>query len=262
MPTISVKNIKAVLVVLAIIVIAGYSCYKIRDTWFSERNDKTADSLLLLDKQSGSTAASNGAAFEKPEKQGQILATLDVKTQKIVAEKHARYDPFLHQRGLTPAQKDRFVALMMEKDQARADLQASVKKLGLAGSDPTVEAMRTELYQPIEDQLKELLGPVGYAAYQQYEGISYFVSYVNPSYFSALNAPLSDDQIMQLANIISPNDHPVRQHISDIGLTTTVNWDAVLEEAAPILNSEQMAVLQQQVRIRTKIANQQNRSVP
>jgi len=174
-------------------------------------------------------------------------AEKNAEMQRREAALHRRYDAFFRQRGLTTAQTNRFIELMMEQQDARSDLQAAVRNAGIAGDNPVVEDERSQLYQPATQGLHDLLGDDGYAAYAAYEKASYyqqaFVQPIMPG-FSAAGAALTDAQTEQMVRIVAANDHPVRLSPSDVGSESRIDWDSVLAEAAGILTPPQRAVLQ------------------
>ena len=167
--------------------------------------------------------------------------------QQKKAERHRRYDPFLlQQRGLTSAQADRFVELMIQQADARQDLQASVQEVGMSGDGFGVEALRSKLYEPILKELRELLGEDGYAAYLDYEKTSFyrigFVDRMIPMFTSA-NVPLSAEQAEQITHVVAANDHPQRLKPTDIGSESRIDWDAVAVQASTMLTPAQTAVV-------------------
>jgi hypothetical protein len=174
-----------------------------------------------------------------------IAASAAVQQRK--AELHRRYDPFFRQRGLTPAQADRFVELMIEQADARQDLQAAVQAVGMDGNNPGVEALRSKLYEPITQELRTLLGDDGYAAYHDYEKTSYYrAAFVNrmSTMFSSANAPLSAEQTEQLARIVAANDHPQKLKPTDTGSESRIDWDSVVVQANATLTPAQMTAIQ------------------
>ncbi len=106
--------------------------------------------------------------------------------------KHVRYDPLLRQLSLTPAESDGFIELLIEQEDARADLQIAVRDQNLPGNSPEVEKLRNDLYAPIVQRMRDLLGAGGYDAYIAYEKTSFYRQvYVSPmvDYFTAAAAP-------------------------------------------------------------------------
>ena len=164
------------------------------------------------------------------------------------AQMHRRYDPFLlQQRGLSPAQADRFVELEILQEQARQDLQASVEQAGLSGDANGVEALRSKLYAPISKEMREILGTDGYAAYHDFEKMSYYRdAYVEPmlAWLQSANASLSPDQVETLVRVVAANDHPRRLKPTDIGSESQVDWDSVVAQASATLTPAQMTVVQ------------------
>jgi len=66
-------------------------------------------------------SAPSAASIKQPPSAAESAAV-----QARKAEKHRRYDRFMEEGGLTPAQADRFVELLIEQDDVRGDLQAAI----------------------------------------------------------------------------------------------------------------------------------------
>jgi RNA polymerase sigma factor (sigma-70 family) len=166
------------------------------------------------------------------------------------AKLHRRYDPFLQRYGLTLAQMDRFVELKIAILEAQEDLQAGVRQASLQGGADGVEKLRAKLTGPMWGEIRQLLGEEGYRAYPSYEISSgYRICYVDPllAEFAAANAPLSSPQADQLVEIFASNRRSLRANPSDISTRSTMNWDAVVIQANPILTPAQRAVLRETV---------------
>lgn len=160
--------------------------------------------------------------------------------------KHTRYDPLLRLLGLTPAESDRFIELLMEQEDARADLQVAARDQNLPGNSPQVEELRNALYAPIVQQLRDLLGTEGYDAYIAYEKTSFYRQvYTSPLVvdFNAAAVPLSDFQFTQLTDVIAANDRPYQAAPTDVGKESSVDWTAVLAQSAAFLTPAQLAVI-------------------
>jgi hypothetical protein len=157
---------------------------------------------------------------------------------------HRRYDAFLEQRGLSPAQADRFVELQLQQADIRQDLQDSIREEGLIGGTRGVEALRSKLYQPIQQELRQLLGEDGLVAFRDYERTSYyregFVAQITPMF--ALD-PLSPQQTEQLVRLVAANDHPQRLKPTDLGTESLIDWNSVTLQASNTLSPAQIAVL-------------------
>jgi hypothetical protein len=206
---------------------------------------------VSADNPNGALQPRGGRAPDGPKPSASTTANLQEKAQL-----HRRYDPFLLQQcGLTPAQADRFVELKIQQAEARHDLQASVEDVGLRGDTSGVETLRSKLYAPIEHDLRELLGGVGYAAYGEYESTSYYrEAFITPltPFFSAASVPLSADQANHLVRIISSNDHPTKLKPTDIGTESRIDWESVQVETGGLLTPAQIAVLKTYVNRQSK----------
>jgi RNA polymerase sigma factor (sigma-70 family) len=158
---------------------------------------------------------------------------------------HQRYDPFLKQRGFTPADMDRWVELMMEKDNVRDDLQAAMREHGVAGGSDEVEALRSKLTDPLWDEMKAMLGREGFAAFNDYEQMSAYRGYLDPlsPRLSAANATLSDQQADQLIRTIIANNHPQRMSPTDLGTNSHIDWTSVTQQANNFLTPTQLSIL-------------------
>jgi hypothetical protein len=170
--------------------------------------------------------------------------TAQQRTRKSL--KHGRYDPLLRQLGLTPAESDRFVELLIEQEDARADLQVAMRDQNLRGNSPEVEKLRNELYAPIVQSMRDLLGADGYEAYTAYEKTSFYRQvYVSPmvGYFTAADAPLSDIQFIQLTDVIAANDRPDQRVSTDVGQESSIDWQAVLSQSSAFLTPAQLAMI-------------------
>lgn len=164
------------------------------------------------------------------------------------ARLHRRYDPFLLRYGLTPAQRDRFVELKLAIATVQEDLQSATRQLGEPGGTPTVEISRANLTRPLWDEIYQLLGPAGRAAYGEFEQLSFYTAaYLEPLQpaLAAAHAPLTAAQSEQLPPLFARHAHSARAQMTDIYTTTTMDWDAVLAEAGAILDPAQLAVLRQ-----------------
>lgn len=172
------------------------------------------------------------------------LANLNTPEER--ARLHRRYDAFLlQQRGLPPAQAERVVDLWIAQNEARADLQAAVEQQGLAAGDE-VEGLRKKLYDPIVNELEAILGKEGYAAYRDYEKLSYYRFVLDPltPQFASAGVPLTSPQQEQLARIVASHDHPQKVRPSDLGSRTQVDWDGVARDAGAVLTPAQIAVIE------------------
>jgi RNA polymerase sigma factor (sigma-70 family) len=176
---------------------------------------------------------------------GSISGGMDEATR---TELHQRYDRFLYGRlGFTPAQAEKFVDLMIQKDDVRNDIQVAVEKNGLVGSSPAVQKLRDDLTAPIANELASLLGDPGYAEWREFEQDSFFrTSFVEPmiATFPSAVTPLTEIQIDQLSQVLAANNHPVPQGGAHLGDRVQIDWPAAEAIASGILTSDQMLELQ------------------
>ena len=166
--------------------------------------------------------------------------------EKKKAQMHRRYDAFFQQRGLTEAQTERMIALKLQQAEARKDLQAAVEKAGLRGDNQGIETLRSKLYEPITKEEREILGAVGYAAYQDYEPTSFYrVAFVEPmsDMFAVANAPLTPEQTEQLVRALDANKQLTKVKPTNIGSEISMNWDAVIGQMSGTLTPTQVNVI-------------------
>jgi len=176
---------------------------------------------------------------------GPLPDTPSIRRQK--ADLRHRYAAFFQQRGLTPAQEDRFIELKVHLAIEREDFQAAVRAANLRGDSDAVQTLRMKDVAPINQELYEMLGREGYEASVAF-GISsgYRVAYVEPLLpaFVSARVPLSPQQAEQLLPVFAANSRRVQADRTDIGTTGTMDWPGVIAQSGGILTPEQLAVLQ------------------
>jgi hypothetical protein len=158
------------------------------------------------------------------------------------AKLHERYDPFLVQFGLTETQMDRFVDLKLAIYEAQDDLQAAVAQGGLPGGTAEVEAMRTKLTKPMWDEIRQLLGENGMAAYGDYEQLSAIRPTIR-GLFEHSSSPVSNEQIDQIARLVIANTQIYREKPTDISSRRRTDWHAVARDAESMLTPAQVDVI-------------------
>jgi hypothetical protein len=112
-----------------------------------------------------------------------------------------------------------------------------------------VEALRSQLFQPLVGDLVSVLGEDGYAAYNEYQKSSFWAAILQPvtDGLTASNLSLTDQQASRLESIVQANNHPIHEHPTDISSKIAIDWDAVVAESNGILTPDQMAILQARV---------------
>ncbi|MBC7369282.1 MAG: hypothetical protein H7343_21150 [Undibacterium sp.] len=173
-----------------------------------------------------------------------VIDTAAVENKK--AQMHRRYDAFFQQRGLTPEQTERMIELKLQQAEASEDLQAAVETAGLRGDTKGIEAMRSKLYEPITNEVREILGADGYAAYRNYETTSFYrAAFVEPmsDMFAVANAPLSSEQAGQLVRALDANKQLRKVKPTNIGSEITMDWEAVIGQMSGALTPAQVNVI-------------------
>jgi RNA polymerase sigma factor (sigma-70 family) len=163
---------------------------------------------------------------------------------QMVAKAHARYDPFLRERGLSPAQIDHWIELMAEKDTRQAEMQAAMREAGAHGGTQEVEALRWKVVGPLWQEMYDLLGPGGHEAFSRYERISAYQNFfdqLGPK-FERIGNQLSVEQMDQITRAIHANTVLERKDPMDLGSTAHVDWQATAQQAHQFLTPAQQAV--------------------
>jgi RNA polymerase sigma factor (sigma-70 family) len=160
---------------------------------------------------------------------------------------HRKYDPFFAQIDLTPDKQERFIDALIYQAEARADLQAAVASVGLAGDSVAVEKIRRKLYEPMVRELLDVLeGQAGYDAMRAYDETASVRVVFLPSAHTALAAagiPLSAQQAEQLLPLFAQNMKYVHEKPADILAVGHLDWPAFLDQAGAILTPPQVAAL-------------------
>ncbi len=159
-----------------------------------------------------------------------------------------RYAGFFQARGLSPAQGEQFVELLLRQAEVRQDLQEAVRQHGLRGGTREVEAMRSELYAPITREMRALLGEDGYRAYGDYSKSSFYrLSFVEPlaPKFAAANAALSAAEAARLVDLVAAHHRSERVNATDLGTRSRIDWAGVAQQAPAFLSPAQVAVLRE-----------------
>jgi hypothetical protein len=157
-----------------------------------------------------------------------------------------RYGGFARQQGLSMSQTDQLFSLLQQRESMRLDLQAAVRDQGLTDQN-AIAALRTNLSQPIQQDLRELLGDEGYSALNSYDNSTYYHdSYVTPllGTFSAAGVPLTDAEQAELTSIVAANDHPIKLSGANVGNESQIDWPTVVSQTQGTLSPTQVNLLQ------------------
>jgi outer membrane murein-binding lipoprotein Lpp len=148
----------------------------------------------------------------RPKEQGGFLKNMfkDPYIRKVVAAQETAalremYSDFLKQTALTPDETDRFFQLLQERQMALMDSSASA----MSGGEVDLKAA-TAAANATDDALRDLLGPVRFAQYQQFEKslgprleVQQFARQL-----AAEGIPLQDSQRTTLAGIFGQEAAP------------------------------------------------------
>src|SRR5258708_942089 len=149
-----------------------------------------------------------------------------------------RYRELFQRLHLTPAQIEQFRGLALQ-------LEAGIR-WDSATQAPFAEINVGDMTrQQIEEQLLGLLGPAGYAQYEDYTRVlrggtrQVAEQIARSDYFS--NAPLSTEQANRLTDIVAQNSPDFRNG-GRVNLAT-LDWEKALTEARGVLPEPQLAAL-------------------
>ncbi len=163
-----------------------------------------------------------------------------------IDKKFARYERLFQSLQLTPEESARFVTLLIEMDEQRAKMEEVAAAKGLASSLDEIEALRKQLYTPIIDELQQMVGKEGFKQYLSYEKTSYYsTAFTEPLVreFAAASMPLDSANAALLTDIISKQDKPVRRSSTGVSAQSSIDWQAVADQAASILTPAQIEAL-------------------
>lgn len=148
--------------------------------------------------------------------------------------------------GLSPAQIASFEALATKHQAEATNLAAAAAAEGLDQSDPAIAALRQQQDEQFRADQIALLGDAGYRQLLDFNRSAKALDLVNGA--AQLAADPADaytsTQAEQLMQIVA-NASPQYQQGGAVD-TTSVDWDRVLAQAAPILSPPQLDALRTQ----------------
>lgn len=145
-----------------------------------------------------------------------------------------RFAGLIQKLGLNAADADRFIGLMVSRQQAADDVIQATQAAGGTATIGTTAQMVGSTLDSVDADIRALLGDSGYAQYRGYQaslGNSGTITRLQTNL--ADSAPLSDSQAQQLQQLITD---------SGVGHLTPVTIDRA--KAAGFLSPEQLQVLQ------------------
>ncbi len=156
---------------------------------------------------------------------------------------------FVRQRGLTPDQAERLIAILSDWDEVSADFQAAIRTKGLVWT-PEAQKLRNRLQQTIEmEPLTALLGRDGQRAYFDFEASSFYRSLVQPvaARLDREKLPVTDEERTRLVALAKANMRRTKPDPTSMGSEVTVEWEPVIASAAAFLSPAQIAVIRAEV---------------
>ena len=159
------------------------------------------------------------------------------------ADLSRRHLPLWRRLNLTAEQRERFKDILAGALARSADIGAAADAQGLTHSDPAIVKLREESEQRRKNELAELLGPMGFQEFANYERVLPLRGFVDGLAVQvAANAPLSMAQADQLERALADANEAYRNGKgADPRLT---DWESVDRRAREILTPEQFAAWQ------------------
>ena len=142
-------------------------------------------------KPTGPTPGSFADRFSTALKDPAFVKKLSAAQKLMIAE---HYGPLFSPMQLTPAQRDRFIALLAEKQLAKTDAEAAANPM--IGTGMMIPAI-TAAQQDVNGEIRQEIGPANYQAYQDFEmtdGLRTTVRRLQQA-LRYTAAPLSDSQV-------------------------------------------------------------------
>lgn len=141
--------------------------------------------------------------------------------------------------GLTPDQVARFEELQQELTAHELQAYGAAAERRVSIDDPQIQAMEDDLDNATKSELRQLLGPDGYAAYRTYRHEDEVVPIVQ-ELAAYSDSPLSVSQAAGLLQVLSAASE---RTASGEVIKGTVNLQAAIPQASALLNGSQLATL-------------------
>jgi hypothetical protein len=220
-----------------------------RDGARAEENEKAKANA------SGSSGAANSHTRSVSESAAKLPKQADIWEQSIrrdpalqvlqIAADRARlaieFDAFFKERGLTAEQVARFQEIKRKRQEAWADIGATVQGQDLAEDDPSIQRLRGAADDDYRKEVNELLGTGGFERMREYESGISLRNAVRGLAAAALDAgiPFSASQAEELARTV------VATRSGQAGSSwNKPDWNAVDAAARGFLTMEQLALIQ------------------
>lgn len=146
--------------------------------------------------------------------------------------------------ALTPAQIETFESIFAKNAGATMDLQGAIKTLGLQPDDPVIKEINDRSHREFHQELRALLGPMGYEKFLQERSLASLRSATRDiaENVALSDTPLTAIQSEQLTSILAqhtPDRDPEQSW--ELGL---VDWSALISDSRTVLSPAQLDALQ------------------
>ncbi len=160
---------------------------------------------------------------------------------------HHIYDQLFGRLGLTSAQIDRAVALLVRDAEHELDLAMTAQALQLSKDDPSLREVRRGEKADTEAKLESLLGGPSMQAWRDYNRALGMQSTAEDvaSLALATDAPITGPQLEQLTRVLAEASATYRSGGRPEWSTT--DWSEVLRQASTFLTAPQVAVLEAKI---------------
>ncbi len=157
---------------------------------------------------------------------------------------HQTYDRLWGRLGLSSAQIEQAISILMRDDENEIDLAMTARSLKLAGDDPALQRFRREEMAETQSALESVLGSQAYQALRDYNRILLMRATAEDvaSLAAVSESPLTGAQTEQLTRLLAEASAGYRNG-GRPNLAST-DWESVLDQASAFLAPPQLAALQ------------------
>jgi hypothetical protein len=187
----------------------------------------------------GNAAPKQADVWEQSIRRDPLLQALQLARDR--ARLAIDFEAFFRARGLTAEQVARFQDITLRRDEALADIAATIQSQGLAEDDPSIDRLQGMVYMTYKKEQIALLGTDGFQQLREFEPTVSSRNAVRGLAAAALDAgvPFSSRQAEELARAV------IASRSQQPGATwRKPDWNAVDMAARGFLTAEQIALIQ------------------
>jgi len=159
--------------------------------------------------------------------------------------RHLRYASFVRSKSLTEEQAEALDRILQDHDARRLDLNRSIQNPNLDIPERAAVALRDEVEQAREEDLRTLLGEAGLAQLTTYErtvSLRHAVATFSVA-ATMIGDPLSPSQVEEMLQILAECNSPYRMGGSAID--GAVDWENAVPRMQALLSPSQFAHISQ-----------------